>query len=73
MRKGIKINEVKKFEGCLSCSVSSIYGNEKYISCRSAKLGEIRYVHLKEGQKYPEWCPLKDKIIKREIRNLISN
>ena len=56
------MNKVKKFEGCLSCSVGSIY-NKNEIACHSAKLEGVHYAHLKEGQKYPEWCPLKDKII----------
>ena len=61
--------------GCKTCDVGVYYGlqisgyYEAY--CRSALLGlddnlhyKTRYVRLKGKEKYPEWCPLKDKIIK---------
>ena len=64
----------EKFEGCATCDVGTfdgfIDGLYEY-TCRSAHLGiddnfnySPSYAHLKEGEKYPEWCPEKDEIIK---------
>ena len=74
-----KIDDKKvKFEGCATCDVGTFEGlvDELYeYTCRSAYLGvddnfnySPGYAHLKKGEKYPKWCPLKDKIIKEVIK-----
>ena len=59
-------NEIP-FEGCETCTVSRIDEKdiigEINITCLSAHLWSHQYATLKLGQKYPEWCPLKDKIM----------
>ena len=71
------MNNEKKFEGCETCNVGIYYGLQPsgYFTayCRSARLGldnklnyKTRSVRLKLGEKYPDWCPEKDLIIKEE-------
>jgi len=73
----MKIPE-KKIIGCQTCEVGVFYGlqvsgfYEAY--CRSALLGlddnlhyKTRYVHLKKGENYPDWCPIYGKIKKEEV------
>jgi hypothetical protein len=72
-----KIDSKKEnFKGCATCDVGTfngfIDGLYEY-TCRSAYLGvddnfnySSNYAHLKEGEKYPIWCPFygKNKIKK---------
>ena len=57
----------KEFEGCLTCDVGNFYGSlngMNEVACHSAYLESTKYAHLTKIVMYPEWCPLKDKIIK---------
>lgn len=73
------MNKERKFEDCATCRAGVFYGlqisgfNEVY--CRSARLGlndklnySTRYGRFKLREKYPEWCPLKDRIIKEDLK-----
>jgi len=77
------MNEEKKIEGCETCNVGVFHGLQvsgfMTVYCRSARLGlddnlnySTRSGHFKIREKYPEWCPEKDKIIKGGNRNVRS-
>ena len=71
----MRIDKERNFEGCETCNVGIFYGLQvsgfNEVCCRSARLGlddnlnySTRSGRFKLREKYPEWCPLKDKIKK---------